>query len=60
MVTLDIVSNVLRVLRVEHSDYPGPKTSSNLLFVSVPLIGVIVSSPLVWPLLKALGFLTWS
>ena len=23
MVTLDIVSNVLRVLRVEHSDYPG-------------------------------------
>ena len=23
VVTLDIVSNVLRVLRVEHSDYPG-------------------------------------
>ena len=26
----------------------------------VLLIGVIISSPLVWPLLKALGFLIWS
>jgi len=63
----DIVSDVLRVSRVEHPDYPGcdvwgmcPKTSSYLLFVSVLLFGVIVSSPCVQPLLKALGFLTWS
>ena len=66
MVTQDIVFEVLRVPRVEHLDYPGcdrlrtcPKRSSYLLFVSVPLIGVIVSSLLRRTLLKALGFLKW-
>ena len=63
--TPDIVSNVLHILKVAYLDYLVvsalglcPKTSLHPLFVSVPLIGVIVSSLLVWPLLKALGFLT--
>ena len=66
VVTPDIVSNVLRIPRVEYLNYPGydrlwtvSKDELISLFVNVLLFGVIISSPLVQPLLKTLGFLTW-
>ena len=66
MVTLNIVSEVLHVPKVAYPDYPVvsvwglcPSTSLYLLFVSVHLIGVIISSLPIWPFLKALDFLTW-
>ena len=62
----DIISNVLHVLRVAHLDYPGcdhlrtvSKDELMSAFYECPLIGVIVSSLLVRPLLKVLVFLTW-
>ena len=67
IVTPDLISEVLHVLRVAHPDYLDcdhlrtvSKDELISFFVSVHLFRVIVSSPLVWPLLKALGFLTWS
>ena len=66
VVTLDIVSDVFHIPKVAYLDYLVvsalglcPKMSLYLLFVSVPLIGVIISSLLVRPFLKGLSFLTW-
>ena len=62
----DIIYDVLHILKVAYLDYLVvsalglcPKMSLYMLFVSVPLIGVIISSLLVRPLLKVLVFLTW-
>ena len=67
VVTLDIVSDLLYVPKVEHADYPGCdvlrlclKKCLFLLFVSALLTGVSVNSLIVQALLKALVFLTWS
>ena len=67
VVTPDIVYGVLRVPKVEHLDYLGcdrlrivSKDELISSFCKHPSNWVIVSSPLVRPLLKALGFLTWS
>ena len=64
--TPDIVSDVFHIPKVAYLDYLVvsalglcPKMSLYLLFVSVPLIGVIISSLLVRPFLKGLSFLTW-
>ena len=51
-ITLQIVADVLRVPKVEFPDYP--KMSSNMLFMSALLIGVIVSLHYVRTLLKVL------
>ena len=61
VVTPDIVSDMLHVLTTLAVIILRSclKTSLYPLFVSIPLIGVIVSSLLVRPLLKVLGLLTW-
>ena len=62
VVTPQVVADVLHVPRVEHPDYPGcerlrtvSKDEMILLFMSVPLIGAIVSLLYVRPLLKLLN-----
>ena len=69
VVTPEIVSDVLRVPRVEFLDYPGLvmivlrqclKMSLSLFFVSDHLIGVSISLLHVRALEKALVSLTWS
>ena len=66
MVTPDIVSDVFRVPRVGHPNYPGYdclKTVSKDELISTfyvrPFDWVTISSLLARPLLKALIFLTW-
>ena len=61
IVTSELVSDVLHVLKVEHHDYPGcerlrtvSKDEMIFAFVSVSLVGAIVSLHHVRPLLKVL------
>ena len=66
IVTPELVSDVLHVLRVKHPDYPGceclrivSKYEMIFTFCEHPLIGVIVSLHHVSPLLKVLDSWTW-
>ena len=66
VVTLQLVADVLHVLRVEHPDYPVvsvwglcPKTRWFFPSMSIPQIGGIVSLHHVRPLLKLLDSWTW-
>ena len=59
IVTSELVSNVLRVPRIEHPDYPSYEhlrtvSKDKMVSASIPLIGAIVSLHHVRPLLKVL------
>ena len=66
VVTLDLISKVLHVLKVAHPNYPScdrlnivSKDELMSLFCETPSFWVVVKTPVARPLLKIRGFLKW-